>query len=265
VPAEAADPPDDMADVTIDAFHRGAFFLAQPAERGHRAGLDAMILAAAVPSDFTGRLADLGAGAGAAGLAVATRCPGSRVMLVERDPEMAAYARQSLALPENAAISDRAEVLCADVTLSGEARAAAGLADRAFDFAIMNPPFNAPADRATSDDLKKRAHVMPPEMFEQWVRTAAAIVKPGGGLALIARPVSLEAILTALAGRFGEARIMPIHPRAEEDAIRIVIRARHGSRGGLALSPPLVLHDAGNALTPRADAICNGNANLFDT
>jgi tRNA1(Val) A37 N6-methylase TrmN6 len=263
VPAEAAVPHGDLPDATIDAFHRGAFFLAQPAGRGHRAGLDAMILAAAVPSGFTGSLADLGAGAGAAGLAVTARCPGARVVLVERDPEMADYARRSLALPENAAFRGRAEVLCADVTLSGEARAAAGLADRAFDFAIMNPPFNAPADRASFDDLKKRAHVMPPEMFEQWVRTAAAIVKPGGFIALIARPVSLGPILAALAGRFGEARIMPIHPRAEEDAIRIVIRARHGSRGGPALSPPLVLHGAGRELTPHADAVCNGEASLF--
>jgi tRNA1(Val) A37 N6-methylase TrmN6 len=263
MPAEAANPPDGMAGATIDAFHRGAFFLAQPAGRGHRAGLDAMILAAAVPSGFTGRLADLGAGAGAAGLAVATRCPDARIVLVERDAEMVAYARRSLGLPQNAALIGRAEVLAADVTLSGEARAAAGLADRAYDFAIMNPPFNAPADRASSDDLKKRAHVMPSDMFEQWVRTAAAIVKPGGGLALIARPVSLETILAALAGRFGEARIVPIHPRAEEDAIRIVLRARHGSRGGPALSPPLVLHDTGRALTPHADAICNGTAGLF--
>ncbi|MDN5928663.1 MAG: methyltransferase [Hyphomicrobiales bacterium] len=260
MPVETADPP---AEATIDAFHRGAFFLLQPAGRGHRAGLDAMILAAAVPSGFAGRLADLGAGAGAAGLAVAARCPGARAVLVERDAEMAGYARRALALPQNAALGGRAEVLVADVTLCGEARAAAGLADRAFDCAIMNPPFNAPADRATSDALKRRAHVMPPDMFRQWIRTAAAIVKPDGFLALIARPASLEAILAALAGRFGEASIMPIHARAEEDAIRVVIRARHGSRGGPALSPPLVLHDAGRALTPRADAVCNGKASLF--
>jgi tRNA1(Val) A37 N6-methylase TrmN6 len=253
----------EARETTVDAFHRGAFFLAQPAGRGHRAGLDAMMLAAAVPAGFVGRLADLGAGAGGAGLAVAARCRQARAVLVERDAEMAAYARQSLALPGNSALTDRATVLQADVTLSGEARAAAGLEDRAFDFAIMNPPFNAPADRASSDSLRKRAHVMPPEMFEQWIRTAAAIVRPGGALALIARPVSLEAILSALAGRFGEARIVPVHPRAEEDAIRIVLRARHGARGGPALSPPLVLHEDGNALTSRADAVCNGMASLF--
>ena len=51
---------------TIDAFHRGNFWLVQPRGKGHRAGMDAMMLAAAVPSHFAGRLADFGAGAGAA-------------------------------------------------------------------------------------------------------------------------------------------------------------------------------------------------------
>ena len=47
---------------TLDAFHRGDFWLVQPKGAGHRAGVDAMILAAAVPSAFSGRLADFGAG-----------------------------------------------------------------------------------------------------------------------------------------------------------------------------------------------------------
>ena len=38
------------------------------------------MLAAAVPSGFAGRLADFGAGAGAAGLAVASRCAGATVV-----------------------------------------------------------------------------------------------------------------------------------------------------------------------------------------
>ena len=40
------------------------------------------MLAAAVPSSFAGRLADFGAGAGAAGLAVLSRCPDAEVVLV---------------------------------------------------------------------------------------------------------------------------------------------------------------------------------------
>jgi len=249
---------------TIDAFHRGGFWLAQPKGSGHRVGMDALMLAAAVPSGFDGRLADFGAGAGGAGLAVVSRCPGATVTLVEQSPEMAQFAAATLALPQNASLKDRALLLIADVTLAGRQRAAAGLADNSFDFVIMNPPFNAAIDRQTPDGLKNQAHVMTDDLFEHWIRSAAAIVRPRGGLAIIARPVSLAPLLAALTGRFGGARIVPVHARADEPAIRIVLRARLAARGALALCPPLVLHEgADNSFTARAAAINDGEASLF--
>jgi tRNA1(Val) A37 N6-methylase TrmN6 len=251
-------------DFTVDAFHRGNFWLAQPAGKSHRAGMDAMMLAAAVPSGFAGKLADLGAGAGAAGLAVAARCPRATVVLVERSAEMAAFAEQSLALNENSHLRQRAEVLLADVTLSGKARVAAGLTDASFDFAIMNPPYNARHDRPTPHVLKQEAHVMDEDLFERWTRTAAAIVRPRGGLALIARPVSLPQVFAALKGRFGNAEIVPIQPHADRPAIRTVVRAWRTARGGLSLMPPLVLHTGdAHRFSAKADAINNGRASLF--
>ena len=249
---------------TIDAFHRGNFWLVQPRGKGHRAGMDAMMLAAAVPSHFAGRLADFGAGAGAAGLAVASRCPKAEVLLVERSAEMVEFARQTLALDRNAHLGERIAVLAADVALSGKARIDSGLADASFDFVITNPPFNAAQDRATPDALKHQAHVMEDGLFERWIRSAAAIVRPRGGLALIAKPESLAAILSALSGRFGAAQIIPVHPRSDAPAIRLVIREVRGSRAGLSLMPALFLHDAsGDLFTARADAINNGRASLF--
>lgn len=249
---------------TLDAFHRGDFWLVQPKGSGHRAGVDAMMLAAAVPSSFAGRLADFGAGAGAAGLAVASRCPGATVTLVESSPEMADFAAQTLEHDGNAHLRGRASVLVADVTLSGRARENAGLADASFDGVIMNPPFNAAKDRPTPDGLKRQAHVMPEGLFESWIRSAAAVVKPRGFVAIIARPVSLAPVLAAFAGRFGEAEIVPVHPRLDAPAIRIVVRARRASRGALALMPPLVLHDGpGEGFSARADAINNGKGSLF--
>lgn len=250
---------------TLDAFHRGRFHLVQPARGAHRAGIDAMILAAAVPENFAGGLADLGAGAGAAGLAVASRCPESRVTLVERSPAMADYAERTMCHPLNQHLKERISLLQADVTLSGLARVQAGLVDNSFDFAIMNPPFNDASDRMTPDAEKAEAHVMEEDLFERWIRTAAAIVRPGGGMAIIARPVSITPILEALSGRFGAAAIVPIRPRPAKAAIRIVVRAIRGSRAGLTLEPALVLHgETGNALSARAQAIANGEAGLLD-
>lgn len=249
---------------TLDAFHRGDFWLVQPKGAGHRAGVDAMMLAAAVPSTFAGRLADFGAGAGAAGLAVASRCPEASVTLVENAPEMADFASLTLEHERNTHLRSRASVLVADVTLTGRARERAGLADGGFDYVIMNPPFNAARDRPTPDALKQKAHVMEDGLFESWIRSAAAVTRPRGGLAVIARPVSLAPILAALAGRFGSAEILPVHARADTPAIRIVVRARRASRGALTLRPPLVLHDGpGDGFSARADAINNGKAALF--
>lgn len=249
---------------TVDAFHRGRFYLVQPAGRGHRAGMDAMMLAAAVPSNFSGRLVDFGAGAGAAGLAVLSRCGTASVMLVEKSAEMVAFAEATLSHPANAHLQGRATILCADVTLGGRARVAAGLADNAFDFAIMNPPFNPGADRATPDNLKRQAHVMPDGLFERWVRSAAAVVRPRGGLAVIARPEQVGALLDAFHGRFGNAELLAVHPRADRAAIRVVLRAVRGGRGKLSIRPPLMLHEAGSdRFSPQADAINNGLASLF--
>lgn len=249
---------------TVDAFHRGRFWLVQPRKSGHRAGMDAMMLAASVPASFAGTLADFGAGAGAAGLAVLARCKNASAVLVERAPEMKAFCEATLAHPANQHLADRASILEADVTLAGRAREASGLRDNSIDFAIMNPPFNASEDRATPDALKKQAHVMEDGLFEAWIRSAAAVVRPRGGLAVIARPESLRAILDAIDGRFGNAELLAVHPRADAAAIRIVVRAVRGARGKLSLRPPLILHESGSdRFRVDADAINNGFASLF--
>ena len=251
---------------TVDAFHRGRFHLVQPKGRGHRAGMDAMLLAAMVePKSVRGEkgliVADLGAGAGAAGFAVAARIPEAEVSLFELSPEMAEFARRSLALAENDGISARMKVFEADVTLTGARRNAAGLADDAFDHVIMNPPFNATGDRKTPDRLKQVAHAMEEGLFEAWIRTAGAILRPGGQLSLIARPQSLAEIIAACGKRFGGLEITPVHARAGEDAFRILASAIKGSRARLALRPPIIMHGSdGHAFLPEVDDLNNGRA-----
>lgn len=231
---------------TVDAFHFGGFHIVQPKGRGHRAGMDAMLLASMVVDDSSIHVADLGAGAGAAGMGVAARLEGARVLLVEKSAEMAAYARKSIALPENAAIAGRLSLLEADVTLRGRERLAAGLQDDAFDHVIMNPPFNHVDDRRAPDDLKAEAHAMHDDLFEQWVRTAGAILKPGGQLSLIARPESIAEIILACGRRFGGIEITLVHPREGESAIRVLVSAIKGSRARLVFRSPLFMHPEGS-------------------
>lgn len=194
---------------TIDAFHRGAFHIVQPKGRGHRAGMDAMLLASLVDDGRAVRVADLGAGAGAAGLAVASRLPDAEVVLFERSADMAGFARKGIALAENARVAGRVSVVEADVTLAAKARNEAGLTDESFHHVIMNPPFNDAGDRITPDVLKAEAHAMTSGLFESWLRTAGAIMIPGGQLSLIARPQSISDIIAACGKRFGGVEITP--------------------------------------------------------
>ena len=254
---------DIAAPHTIDAFHHGGFYLVQPEGKGHRAGLDAMLLAALVPDDAVGRLADLGAGAGAAGFAVASRIPDLLVTLFERSAQMVECANRSMILPQNRHLASRISVLQADVALGGRARLAAGLADSLYDHVIMNPPFNDSTDRTTPDDLKAEAHAMTEHMFSQWIRTACAIARPGGQLSLIARPHSLAEIISACDRRFGGLQVTPVHPRPGQNAIRILLIGIKASRARLALCPPLFVHDGTErALSARVDDLSNGRASL---
>jgi tRNA1(Val) A37 N6-methylase TrmN6 len=246
---------------TLDAFHRGGFFLVQPKGKGHRAGLDAMLLAALVPDTATGTLADLGAGAGAAGFAVASRIPAIQVTLVERSADMAQFARRSIMLAENRSLSDRLTLIEADVTLTGKKRIEAGLADAAFDHVIMNPPFNDGRDRITPDRLKAEAHAMNDEMFCDWIKTACSVARSGGQLSLIARPRSIAEILSACENRFGGLQITPVHPRPDEDAIRLLLTGIKGSRERLSMRPPLHVHESGQqAFSLQVDDLSNGRA-----
>lgn len=251
----------DSPSETIDAFHRGAFHIVQPKGRGHRSGMDAMLLAALVADERPIKVADLGAGAGAAGLAVASRVGKAEVVLFERSSDMAEFARKSLALPENARFADRVSVIEADVTLTGKDRNEAGLADDSFHHVIMNPPFNDANDRLTPDALKAEAHAMTDGLFEKWIRTAGAIMIPGGQLSLIARPESIGEIIAACGRRFGGLEITPIHPREGENAVRILVTGIKGSRARLALRAPLIMHGEGtHKFSDFVDDMNNGRA-----
>src|SRR3954469_16204291 len=86
----------DSGGLTEDAFLGGQLRLRQP-KSGHRAGHDAMLLAAATPAHSGDRVVDLGAGVGAAGLAVAKRVAGIELVLVEIDERLASLARGNAA------------------------------------------------------------------------------------------------------------------------------------------------------------------------
>src|SRR5258708_17637590 len=128
---------------------------------GHRCGHDAILLAAACPARAGERVVDLGAGVGAAGLALALRVAGTNVVLVEIDAALAALAAENAQLN---ALAARVSSLVLDVAAPASAFAAAGLESESAARGLMNPPLKHSARRITTTDLPARpAHAGSPE------------------------------------------------------------------------------------------------------
>jgi len=242
---------------TEDAFLGGQLRLRQP-RAGHRAGHDAMLLAAATAARPGDRIADFGAGVGAAGLAVARRVPAVRIALIEIDAALAALARQNAA--SNAI---EAEVIAIDVASGTAAFAAAGLFPDSFDVVLMNPPFNeSRRHRSSPDKSRETAHVAAATTLETWTRAARRILKTGGVLTLIWRADALAEVLAGLDRGFGSLTILPVHGSASTPANRVLVRAIKGGRAPTALCPGLMLNDESGLPTKQVEEILAGKGTL---
>jgi tRNA1(Val) A37 N6-methylase TrmN6 len=231
-------PMSEATNVTEDAFLGGRLRLRQ-LKSGHRAGHDAMLLAAATPAAPGDRVVDFGAGVGAAGLAVGRRVETIDLVLVEIDPTLAALARANAA-----ANGIAADVVVLDVEASAESFAASQLTPDSAEIVLMNPPFNdAARHRASPDRARETAHVATATTLESWVHAARRILRPKGVLTLIWRADGLAEVLSALERGFGSLEILPVHANLTAPAIRILIRAVKGGRAPTQIHASLLLND----------------------
>lgn len=251
------DPTDTEPGITEDMFLDGQLRLSQP-RRGHRAGHDAILLAAATPAKPGHRVVEFGAGVGAAGLALAHRVTGLDLVLVEIDEALASLAHG------NAEANDiDAHVAVLDVTASINAFSASGLGPDSADIVLMNPPFNdAGRHRASPDPARQSAHMAAADTLETWTHAARRVLKSGGALSLIWRADGLAAVLTALDRGFGSVEVLPVHPAPDAPAIRVLVKAIKGGRAPMTLRPSFVLQNTSGKSGAETRAILGGKAAL---
>lgn len=255
-----ARPPAAAEAETCDAFLGERLMLRQPA-RGYRAGVDAVLLAAAVDCGPGRplRVLDAGAGIGTAGLCLARRCAAVHVTLLELQAPLARLARTNV---ESNGLAGRVGVIEADL-LDARALEAAAVARESFDAVIANPPFHeAGTGTASVDAVKATAHAMPREGLDDWMRALAHLTRPGGSMYVIHKAESLSGLLGSCRGRFGGLAVRPIQPRAGAPAIRVIVSGIKGSRAPLQLRAPFVLHGEGHAFTAAAEAVLRHGAAL---
>nr|WP_232831495.1 methyltransferase [Pseudogemmobacter bohemicus] len=240
-----------VEELSDDKFLCGRLQLWQPV-KGYRAATDAVLLAAACGAKPGQSVLDLGCGAGAASLCLATRVPDLRLAGLELQPGYAGLARRNA---ERNGIA--MEVHEGDLTRMPDPLR------RDFDHVIANPPWY-PAG-GTVSPVERRAMAMQVVLpVSEWVAAAARRLAPGGWLTLIAGADSVPELLSALAPKLGSASILPLAAREGREALRVILRARKGGRAAFRLLPPLVIHEGAAHDRDRESYTVEANAILRD-
>jgi len=252
----------DLALATSDdAFLGGRLRILQPLE-GHRAGLDAVFLAAAVPvsGGDSADVLDAGSGSGIVALAVAARAGAVRVRGVEIVPELVSIANLNA---ERNQMAGRVRFLEGDLTAPLATLKEVGLAPNTFDHVVANPPFEVIGRSRTSTmALRNRASAMAAGDLDRWARFLAAMARPGGSVTLVHRADALGEVLAVLGGRFGGLAVLPLHPRSGEPAHRVIVQGRKASRAPMRLLPGMVLHEKDGTFCAGATKILRDGAPL---
>lgn len=217
------------AELSFDAFLGGRLEIAQP-RAGYRAGIDPVLLAAAVPARAGETLFDLGCGAGVAALCVAARVPGVRLAGVEVQPAYAALARENAA--HNGA---EMEVVTGDVSAMPET-----LRQRQFDHVIANPPYFDRGAGTPAADAGREGALGEALPLADWIAAALRRCRPGGHVCVIHRAERLADLLAAMRG---SVEVLPLIPRRGRAARLVLVRARKGGRAGLRLCDGWLLHE----------------------
>ncbi|UWQ59170.1 methyltransferase [Leisingera caerulea] len=244
-------------ELTRNGFLDARVQLWQPA-RGYRAGVDPVLLAAAVPARAGEAVLELGCGAGQALLCLGARVPGLALAGVELQAPYADLARR------NAAANGQAiDVHEADLSALPEA-----LKQRQFHHVIANPPYYKAGAHSQARDDGRKVALGEGTPLADWIAVAARRLVPKGRLHMIQRADRLPDMLAACDGVLGSLEVLPLAPRQGRAAELVILRARKGGRAGFRLHAPLILHEGdrherdGESYRPEIRAILRDGAAL---
>lgn len=240
------------ASLTEDGFLGGRLRMLQP-EKGYRAGIDAVFLAASVPAAPGETLFEAGIGTGVAAMCIVSRVPTVHITGME------IASRYALLAEENAkrnSLGDSIRVIHADVKDALRRDLSNLPSHGSFSHAFANPPYFEEGRVTPSPSLlKAQAHSFGPEDLDLWVKVLATMVTLRGTATFIHRAESLGKLLASMEDRFGDIRVAPLYAREGTAASRIIVQGVKGSKAPMQLLPGLILHDKTNSFTPEAEAI----------
>lgn len=246
--------------------------LYQPAN-GFRTSLDSVMLAAACPARAGDRVVDMGCGVGGAGFCVLARVPGAHLTGIDIQQSHIELAHENTGLNKDIVSFLRKQesdsgvspdpgvrrddktgikFICCDIRDYDVADK-----NERFDHVICNPPYmEAGAHTASPSEEKAVAKGHNSSVsLQDWLDAAFRLLKNGGSLTIIHRADAVDRLIQGLGKRFGATEIIPLWPRAGQDARRVIIRAYKDRKSPARIHPGIVLHEEDGSYTTQADKV----------
>lgn len=237
------------AETTKDAFLGGRLTIEQPLG-GFRAGLDAVMLAAAIPARAGNTVLELGSGAGTASLCLAARIADLSITGAEIESDLVRISNQNATANQ---LGERVVFVTVDaLDLPTDMK-------HDYDHVMCNPPFHGDDGERSPDETRALA-THDEGSLAAWLDVGVKRTASGGTFTAIVKADRLSEILAALPQT--GLRLFPLWPRLGQAAKRIVVQLRKGSRAPQELCAGLVLHEEDGTYTGEAELVLRGAKGL---
>ena len=247
-------------------------------------GMDAVLLSAYVRMKKARRGLDLGTGNGIIPILLSDRTDCLSLTGLEIQEASADLAKRSVALNS---LGDRISIVRGDIREADRIFAAAS-----FDFITCNPPYrqagsgritgtpvgnnpqgqrqeNGQSKRDAAPDQTSGTCGIDPRAiarheilcsFEDVVRAAAALLRPGGHFYLVHRPLRLAELITKLCtGGLEPKRMRLVYPHVGKAPNMVLLDCVRGGAPELRVEPPLIVYDGNGSYTPELLEIYYGD------
>lgn len=217
--------------LTCDQFLGGLLNIWQP-QKGYRAGVDPVLLAAFVQAQSGDTVLELGCGVGVASLCLGRRVAGLSLSGVEMQPDYAELARRN-------ALENQLNL---NVHVGDLASMPSPLKAQRFDHVIANPPYYLARNGTAGADAGRARALREETPLVDWINAASRRLAPRGYLSVIQDVQRLPELMSAVYSCLGSIELLPLVAREGRAAHRVLLRARKEGRAAFVLQPPLVMH-----------------------
>ncbi len=246
-----------MSEYTEDYLLNKRVKIFQPRD-GYRASIDAVFLSAMVNAEkLKGgeKILDVGSGTGAVSLCLAYRLATKKVQITGLDIQ-----QDLVELSNRSAVANGFASFL--IYQNVDIRKKICLDSASFDIVITNPPYSD-HDMPSPKPGKQIAHNLQNFDLTEWLRFCLKILCPKGKIFLINRVEALNEILSVMHNRAGDIRILPLYSKHGQNAKRIIVSGKKGSRGITKILPPLYTHNEDGSYTREAEKILRQAQNIF--